>query len=149
MKNLFTTITVVAGLMASPMVFANTPETQKLGTCLVDTLNGKERKHLAKWIFFSIGAHPEIKQFSSATPENIEKSDKYVGNLITKILTVDCPNELKSAFKSNPLAVQQAFELVGKVAMQELMSNQDTLKALTNYSKYAEIEKINQIMTEQ
>ncbi|MCG6201643.1 hypothetical protein [Psychromonas antarctica] len=134
------------GILSAAPVIASTP-TDQLGTCLVDTLNGKERKNLAKWIFFAIGSHPEMKIFMNATSKNIQESDQYVGKLVTKILTVDCPEELYAANKSDPLAIQKAFELVGQVAMQELMNNQKTIKAITNYSIYADQEKINAILS--
>ena len=146
MKDLVKVTVLSIGLLSGASVFASTP-TEALGTCLVDTLNGKERKNLAKWIYFAIGSHPEIKSFMNATPDNIQKSDEYVGKLITKILTVDCPKELSVANKSDPLAIQKAFEWVGQVAMQELMANQDTMKALTNYAAYTDQEKINEILS--
>jgi hypothetical protein len=146
MKNLVKVTILSIGLLSGTSVVASTP-TEQLGTCLIDTLNGKERKNLAKWIYFSIGSHPEIKSFMNATTDDIQKSDEYVGKLITKILTVDCPKELSAANKSDPMAIQKAFELVGQVAMQELMANQDTMKALTNYVTYTDQEKINLILS--
>lgn len=115
---------------------------------MVDTLNGKERKSLAKWIFLAMASHPEINQYSTATVKEIDNSDQYVGKLITRILTVDCPAELASSHKSDPLAINKAFELVGRVAMQELMSNRVTMQALTNYAKYTDQEKINAILSQ-
>lgn len=141
---LLSAIFAVAGTGLIPPA-ASTP-TDQLGICLVDALNGKERKNLAKWIFFSIGAHPVITPFLKATPADIQKSDEYIGKLVTKILTVDCPKELSIANQYDPLAVTKAFELVGKVAMQELMNNQSTVKAITNYSKYADQEKISELL---
>lgn len=146
MNNLVKIAVLSIGVMFITSVAANTP-TEELGTCLVDTLNGKERKALAKWIYFSMGSHPEIKSFMKATPDDIQNSDEYVGKLITKILTIDCPKELQVANKANPLAIQKAFELVGQVAMQEIMTNEDTLKALTNYAIYTDQAKISEIMS--
>jgi len=119
-----------------------------LGNCLVDHLTGKERKNLAKWIFLSMAAHPEIKSFSNASPKDIDESDRYVGSLITRLLTDDCPSELKKASSSGPLAARKAFELVGQVAMQELMTNQDVMKSISNYAQYADREKISRILNE-
>lgn len=147
MKNIIKGMVLSLGLIIGAPTLANSP-TEVFASCLVDTLNGKERKSLAKWIFFAIAAHPEIKSYSKASPKDIQESDKYVGKLITKLLTVDCPNELKKANKSNPLAAQQGFELVGKVAMQELMTNQDVTKAITNYIKYADKEKLHSILSD-
>ena len=146
MNNFFKVMVVVLSLTFIASAFANTPS-DKLGTCMIDALNGKERKSLAKWIFLAISAHPEISIYSKATAENIDDSDKFVGALITRLLTVDCPAELTVANKSDPMAINKAFELVGRVAMQELMSNQDTMQALTNYAKYTDQEKINVLLS--
>ncbi len=147
MKSTYKILALSLGLMLGTPVFAGSP-TSVFGSCMVDSLDGKERKNLAKWIFFAIAAHPEIKAYSSATPEDIRKSDEYVGKLITRLLTVDCPNELKAANTSDPLAVQNAFKLVGQVAVQELLTNEDVMKTVTNYTNYADLEKIGRILNE-
>ncbi|MBI1423105.1 MAG: hypothetical protein GC149_06540 [Gammaproteobacteria bacterium] len=130
--------------LAAP-AFADNPA-GALGNCLVDNLNGKERKNLAKWIFLAIAAHPDIKTYSSASPADIQQSDQFVGKLITRLLTVNCPAELKKAHAADPQAVKKAFGLVGRVAMQELMANQNVTQALTNYAKYADLAKIDKIL---
>lgn len=112
--------------------------TQKLGNCLIDQLNGKERKTLARWVFFSMGAHPEISEFLSVSSVERNKTDKYVGELITRLLVKDCPTETVKAVKENPRAVEQSFQLVGEVAMQELMNNEQTMKAISNYVQYTD-----------
>ena len=95
-----------------------------------------------------MGSHPEVKQFSKATPDHIEEIDQYVGWLITRLLTIDCPNELKAAHRSDPLAVRKSFDLIGKLAMRELASNPETIKALSKYAIYANMEKITAIVAE-
>ena len=144
MKNSIKVIILSLGLIIGSPAYANTP-TDVFANCLVDNLNGKERKNLAKWIYLAMAAHPEIKSLSSASTKDIQKSDKYIGELITKLLTVNCPNELNRATKSNPRALKQGFGLVGKVAMQELMSNKKVTESLSNYIKYADLEKIKAI----
>ncbi|MGI9568765.1 MAG: hypothetical protein ACR2PH_03275, partial [Desulfobulbia bacterium] len=63
--------------------------------------------------------------------------------------TNDCPTELKKAARSDPTAINNAFELVGRVAMQELMNNQDVVNGLTNYSRYTDTQKIREILSEE
>ncbi len=121
--------------------------TNIFASCMVDALNGKERKNLAKWVFFAVAAHPEIKSYSKATPQDIETSDKYVGALITRLLTDNCPTELQAASKEDPLALQKGFQLVGQVAMQELMADQSVMQAISNYARYADQDKINQVLS--
>ena len=145
MKKIYLLFAIALSLGASHVSFSATP-TQSLGACLVDSLNGKERKQLAKWIYFAIAAHPEISDFSKASSKDIDSTDQYIGGLVTRLLTVDCPTEMKLANDLDPLAMQQAFELVGQVAMQELMTNENVMSSITGYIKYADMDKINSLL---
>ena len=124
-------------------------ETQNLGTCLIDSLNGKERKQLAKWIYFAIAAHPEMAKFSNIKDDDRVETDKYIGKLVTRLLAEDCAFAAKIALKTDPLIIEKAFELVGQVAMQELMNNQSVNKAVTSYIKYADLNKLRSLVGEQ
>ena len=124
----------------------NASPADDLGICLVDSLNGKEKKALAKWIFFAIAAHPDINSYSSASGDDIQKSDVYIGKLITRLLTENCPGELRRANAADPMAIQNAFELVGKVAMQELMTDEHVMKSITNYANYVDQEKLQTVI---
>lgn len=150
MKNTIIAFTMTIGLMFTLPAMAAAPAQvasgRALGRCLVGSLNGNERTNLAKWIFFSMGAHPDIKAYLRASPKTIDKSDRYIGKLVTRLLTVDCPKELHAAYMTDPMAVRKAFELVGQVAMQELMTNPAVRKAITNYSKYTDKEKVAKIL---
>ncbi|MCP4279261.1 MAG: hypothetical protein GY776_04520, partial [Alteromonas sp.] len=53
---------------------------------------------------------------------------------------------LAAAHKENPLAIQKGFELVGQVAMQEIVTNEATMVALTEYAKYADMKKIRGVL---
>jgi len=143
-KKLLISLALLSTVGTAPLVYAETP-TDRLGTCLVDNLSGKERKELGKWVFFAIAAHPDMAAFSNATPTDIKTTDMYVGQLITRLLTENCPSELKKANDSDPRAVEQAFRLVGQVAMQELMTNQAVRDSLTNYAQFADMQKINAV----
>lgn len=147
MKSIIKVIVLITGVFITAPAFSGSPA-DELGGCLVDSLNGKERKELATWIFFAIAAHPEIKSYSSASDKAIKETDEFVGKLITRLLTEDCPRQLRKADKADPLALEQAFELVGKVAMQELMANQNVTKSITNYVHYLDQEKINKVLLE-
>tara|TARA_R100001440_G_scaffold72398_5_gene96233 strand:- start:20576 stop:21019 length:444 start_codon:yes stop_codon:yes gene_type:complete len=146
-KNVIGVILVSLTIFMSNLANASTT-TDSFASCLVNNLNGEERKGLAKWTFFSIAAHPEIKPYSQITSEQTEATDEYAGKLITRLLTRDCPAELKAAYKANPLATQRAFVLVGEVAMQELINDSEVNKKFFNYIKYVDKEKIKAIISE-
>lgn len=147
MKHIVKTIVIAMGLMMANPVFAASP-TDAFSSCMVDALSGKERKNLAKWIFLSISTHPDIKPYSNASSQDVQIINEYVGKLITKLLTTDCPKELKAAYKIDPQAIQKGFEIVGRVAMQEIMTNKDTMKALTGYVQYTNEDMIRKTLYE-
>lgn len=120
-----------------------------LGSCMVDSMTGKERKEMAQWIFFAIAAHPEIKEYSNV-PEAIKNTtDMHMAKLVTRLLTEDCLAQAKAAVKQEGnAAIVGAFELVGKVAMQELMRSNEVSNSIGAYAKYLDQEKLKSISSE-
>ena len=131
-------------LLISPAMASQ--EADMLGNCMVDSLTGKERKQLATWVFFAMSSHPDIKKFSSVTEDSRSEIDQIVGQLITRLLVQDCPTQAKAAMEQEgSLAMGRAFELVGAVAMQELMTNEEVTKSISYFERYLDKEKINSL----
>ena len=139
-------ISLVSGLGYANIASAN-PTSDALGSCMANSLAVTERKELAKWIFFIMSAHPDIQKYSQITVEARRSTDEYVAKLITRLLTKDCTAQASAAFKANgPDTLGKAFETVGEVAMQELMSNAEVTKSLTGYTKFLNYEKFAPIL---
>jgi hypothetical protein len=118
----------------------------ELGVCLADSLTGKERKALARWIFFGMAAHPEIRPYTEVSDQAIDDLDKLVGELVTRLMTSDCPQQARAAVKDEgSAAIEYAFGLVGQVAMQELMMNQEVSQTLGGFEKYVDQEAIQSL----
>ena len=133
-------------IMMTPFMTHAGQNAQKLGVCLSDSLNGKERKNLAKWVYFGMSTHSTISPYSNVTKENLENMSKYVGELITRLMTEDCPNIAKKAFKEDgALAFEYAFGIVGQVAMQELMVEPSVTQSLGTFEKYLDQDKFDKI----
>lgn len=121
-----------------------------LGSCMADSMTGKERKEMAKWVFFAMAAHPEIKEYARVPLQTKEATDKQIAAVVTRLLTQDCLAEAKAGFKQEgQAAIVSAFELVGRVAMQELTTNKDVAASIGEYAKYLDNEKMRQISTEE
>ena len=120
---------------------------EQLGSCMVDSLTGKEKKQLATWIFFAMAAHPDIKEFGNVTAEDQANIDKTIGALVTRLLTETCAAQLQAGYREGgQLAIQNAFELVGKVAMEELMSNNNVMASVAGYSKFIDEKKLESVL---
>lgn len=53
---------------------------------------------------------------------------------------------LNLAYASDPTSAEKAFEVVGKVAMQELMANDEVNKAIGAYVQFTDINKIEKVL---
>lgn len=139
------TITAIVCAWLSPMAAYSAQEAQQLGACMTDALSGKERKDLAKWIFFSISTHSDIKDYTNIPKNDIDASNAHVGALITRLLTADCPKIADAAMKAEgSKALEYAFGVVGQVAMQELMAEKSVSEALSQYEKHLDQKKFNE-----
>lgn len=124
---------------------ANNKTAQKLGVCFVDSLNGKERKELAKWMYFGMSKHSTIKRYSRVSQTDFDNMNKYIGALITRLMTEDCPSISKLAMEGNGTEILgYAFGVVGEVAMKELMNEPNVEKSLSAFDQYLDEEKFNQ-----
>jgi hypothetical protein len=131
-----------AALAASP--------SEALGTCLVDNTTGKDRKELARWIFMAVTAHPDIRELSAATEEQIIQSNKNMATLVTRLLTENGTTEVRAARNEGGGAntnMFQAFKSLGEVAMQELMGNRNVAKAVGDYVQYLDKKKLEGVLS--
>lgn len=64
---------------------------------------------------------------------------------MTRLLTEDCPEKFVNAQKVDQLALNKAGEVVGQVAMQELMNDSTVTNSITSYVKYIDSDKIKSL----
>ncbi len=147
MRSQFRALAVLVAALA--MAPAAEADSGAFGTCLTDSMTGKERKELAKWIFFALSAHPEMGSFASVSPDARTKQDKVVAALITRLLVSDCATEFRAANAADPNAVGSAFSLVGEAAMQELMRAPEVEAAISSYGSHVDQSLIQSVLTKE
>jgi hypothetical protein len=145
MFNARLSVLLVALLLHLP-VHAN-PTTDALGKCLSDSTTGKDRKDLATWIFVGMSAHPDIGQIAKASPEAIESAQRTAGTIFTRLIAEACPNEMRAVVKSDGNeGIKVSFEFLGRMAMQELMSNAQVSGAIGGFERYVDKTKVDPIL---
>jgi len=119
-----------------------------LSTCVADNTSGKQRKDLARWVFFAMAAHPELAAYATSEVNTArESTDRIVADLVAQLITEQCASEANAAFREQGTAgIQVAFEALGRLAMMELMSNADTTAAMTSFQKYVDNDKISEAL---
>jgi hypothetical protein len=118
-----------------------------LTQCLADNTSGRDRKDLARWVFLSMAAHPEIKDLSKATPADTEGATRTTGALITRLLTQSCAKEARMTMVAGGAnALQLAFQTLGQLAMQELMSDGNVTQSMGSIERHVDQKKINEAL---
>ncbi|WP_326538359.1 hypothetical protein [Pseudorhodoferax sp.] len=130
----------------SPAALAG-PTTEAAAQCLTDNTTGKDRKDLAKWIFVGMAAHPEIRSLSAITPEATEEAQKAMGRIVTQLIGTACAQEMAAAVKADgPTGINAAFEHLGKIAMQELMSNPQVNATIGGFERFIDKKKLEPVL---
>jgi hypothetical protein len=120
-----------------------------LRTCVTDNTSGKDRKDLAKWVFFAMAAHPEIKPYVGANVAGpADESSKTMASLVTRLLTESCANEVKAVMKTpqGSEAVKLAFTTLGQLAMQELMADDAVKGSMGAFEQYVDQARLNAVL---
>lgn len=123
---------------------------EALSTCLTDASSGKDRKDLARWIFMSMAAHPEMKRLGSISAQDRAAADKAMGALMTRLMTQACGDQTRQVVRAagSNAGIQLAFGKLGELAMQELMSNADVDAAMGSFLQYADQPLITRTLTQ-
>ncbi len=118
--------------------------TDSLSKCLAETTSGKDRKDLARWVFFAMASHPEIKQFTSPAAAAAQTdTHKVMADLFTRLLADSCLRQTQAAFKEGGAkAIEIAFQTLGQLAMQELMANPDVNASMSQFEKQLDQRKL-------
>lgn len=118
-------------------------ESDALTRCIADSTTGKDRKDLARWLFIAMAAHPDMKSISNVPPAVAEEATRTAGSMFTRLLADSCPQQIKAAIRAGgPMAIQGAFQVLGQLAMQELMTDKDVMSAMSMLDRYLDKQKL-------
>ena len=139
-------VSIALVLTCAPLAHAQAPA-DGLTACLADNTTGRDRKDLATWIFLAMAAHPDIKQYvGSGASAAANESARTMGALVTRLLTDACAAQARLVFKEKQSeSFKLAFERLGALAMQELMTDpsvNQTMGAFANYLDQARFAKL-------
>jgi len=122
---------------------------QRLANCLIAQTTGSDRVALARWIGFSIAAHSSIARSVAIPEDTLEQSDKQIANLMTDLLTQRCVDETRAVFAvGGDAAMESAFDALGRVAMSEVMLDENVNSSLTRFLNYLNESEFEGIMTD-
>lgn len=129
-------------------VFAG-PFTDKLSICLVEKTTTDDKNKLIRWVYGAMSSHPIVKSLSNIPSEVGVKLNKDTANLFMDLLTNRCKEEAEKAIRyENKMAIQTSFAILGKVAMQGIMSDSNVIQFMGGLDAYLDKDKLTFIAPE-
>jgi hypothetical protein len=141
LASLFLSLAILA-----PSAAMASPASDALGNCLRDNTSGKERKDLARWIWVSMSTHPDIRSMAAISEPVRIDTNKQMGELVTRLLTVNCAAQTRAAGQEGPQSVMASFKSLGEVAMLELTSNPSVGESITAYIQFVDRKKVEEVL---
>ena len=112
------------GLLALSTSAAAGPYNDKLAMCLVDKTTDADKAGLLRWMFAAMAQHPRVTDLTQVSEAEGEALNKQVADLLWELMSDRCAEETRQAVKyEGDSAIGTSFEVLGRVAMQGLMSD--------------------------
>jgi hypothetical protein len=117
-----------------------------MSRCLVANTSSKDKTELVRWIFSVAALHPEVSSIAALTEQQREGINRDIGKLLERLLTDTCRKQTQEAIKyEGGIAIQTSFQVLGQVAMQELMTNPAVANGFAGISKYLDEAKFKEL----
>lgn len=140
----------LSGLALSTVpVQAATPETEVFGQCLIGKTTGDDRLLLARWMTFAFATHPVVQDAVTVDQGKLDDADRKMGQLVMALLAERCSAELKAAVTAEGnagVAMEKAFEMLGMVASQEVMMDQNVQARINAFGAYLDEGQLSAIL---
>lgn len=144
MKSLKIIALVFLGLAAN--AYAG-PFTDDMSKCLVKNTTQEDKEALIKWIYAAMSNHPSVKSLSNVSVKQGEELNKRAAELMVELLTQRCKVETQQAIKfEGETAIRTSFQILGQVAMQDLMANQAVAKYISGIASHVDKNAIEEAL---
>lgn len=118
-----------------------------MAKCLVASTSAKDKTDLVRWIFANAALHPDVGDISSVSAGARDAMNRTTAVLMERLLTDACRKQTQDAVRyEGPVAIQLSFQVLGQVAMQELMSNKAVSAGFEGFTKFIDKAKIDALL---
>ena len=113
-----------------------------MARCLVKSTSQDDKTALVRWVFAITSLHPGVADVAAMSAEMREQSDRTIAALFERLVTIDCRNESRDAIRyEGPQSFEQSFQVLGEVAMTELMAHSAVGAGFQAFTKYIDESK--------
>lgn len=138
----------VATFIAAPSAYAAPGVyTNALTKCIVQSTSDADKRLVVTWVFAVIALHPDVQNMMTVSPEERDDANKRIANLFETLLTKTCRTEATEAIKyEGNEAIGKSFEVLGQIAMRELLTNPQVNAGLAGFAKYIDTQRIEEVL---
>ncbi|WP_237057585.1 hypothetical protein [Microbulbifer sediminum] len=126
----------------SSQAFAG-PFTDEMSKCLVRETSDSDKTLFIQWLYAAMSSHPDVKNLANISPAQASQMNEDAAGLVMDLLADRCKDETAQAIKyEGKNAFETSFAVLGQVAMQGLMANQDVQGYLSGLEKHFDGERL-------
>ena len=136
----------ILSFLISTNSFSSTIYQTEITNCLLKNTSERDKIILARWLMTAMSEHSSIKSKINLPVRTKQEFQQAFANYVEYILGDKCLKEARNAIKYDEKGFEKAFELLGEVAMINLMEDPNVLKSLEEWVNYVSedfIKKIN------
>jgi len=123
--------------------------TDTLTRCLVTKATPEDKQDFVIWVFASIGSHPAVKGYVRMTEADNVRISREAAQVMQRLIVQDCRKETQEAIKyEGSEAMKAAFEVLGGVAMTDLISDPEVAKSMEGFASHLDEKALQAMMAE-
>lgn len=112
-------------------------QVEALSQCLTMKSTGSDRLVFAGWMVSAMASAPQLRGLAEVSAKKRDQYNRELAQIFTRMITNDCRIFASPLLKSgNIQAFGSAFEVFGRLAMQELTGNPEADRAMGEFAKY-------------
>jgi hypothetical protein len=143
------TIVAVAALIVATCVTTSASAglfADDFARCLVKSSSAEDKTVLIQWIFAAITLNPAVGSISSLSADQRDALNKKTAVLFERLVFTDCHSEAVQAMHNEgDVAMETAFQTLGQVAAQGMLSDPAVTAGLSDLSKHMNKSKWEQL----
>lgn len=143
----FLGLIAVLGAMFYSQTASAGPYADDLAKCFVKSSTTNDKIIFSQWMFAELALHPSIRSMSSVTDEQRKGLTKSSSDYYQRLLFQDCRQQTIDALKyEGATAIIYGSQILGQVAMRDMMSNPETRAGLADLTKTLDKQKMADLL---
>jgi hypothetical protein len=143
LKKMIHPVALMVGLFGfMPVAFAGQTSDQ-LSDCLVKNVTAQDKTTVLQWTYAALSAHPDLKAFSTITPEQKDQLDQKMAQALQRVIVDQCAEQTKAVIQTEGVqGVTQSFQQLGRGAGEEIVKDPSVNKELKSTLRYIDLNKV-------